>query len=195
MAIGGHSRESSCMAMHGQDILPPAMSVVLIGYRCSGKTTIGRRLAERLGMEFVDSDEWLVARAGMSIRKIFAEQGEAAFRDLESAVIADLAGRESHVIALGGGAMGRPENRAAIVKGHRRIIYLRCRPEELLRRIEADPASVDSRPALTSLGGGLAEIEKLLAQREPVWRQLCTAEVDVTDLTIEQAVAEAAKFA
>jgi shikimate kinase len=171
------------------------VSIVLIGYRCSGKTSVGRKLAERLGLSFADSDEVLVGRAGKSIRHIFAEQGEAAFRDLETAVVRELASKLNYVIALGGGALGRPENRKAIQEGKHQVIYLRCEPPELLRRIESDPATVESRPALTKLGGGIEEIEKLLAQREPIWRQMCGGELDVTDLTIEQVVEEVAKLA
>ncbi|HUB25060.1 MAG TPA: shikimate kinase [Tepidisphaeraceae bacterium] len=171
------------------------MSVVLIGYRCSGKTTVGRLLASRLGRPFVDSDDRIVGLAGKSIRDIFAERGEEGFRDLETRIVEELAALPEHVIALGGGALNRAENRKAFAACGHRIIYLRCEPAELLRRINADPNTAQSRPALTALGGGIEEIEKLLARREPIWKQMCSAELDVTHLPIEQAVAEVAKLA
>jgi shikimate kinase len=151
------------------------MSIVLAGYRGSGKTTVGRLLAERLELPFVDCDALIVRRAGKSIREIFAQQGEAEFRRLETQIVGELATLNDHVIALGGGALVS-------------VIYLRCHPSELLRRISADTATSDNRPNLTDLGGGLVEIETLLAQREPIYKAAMTAELDVTHLTPSQAV-------
>jgi shikimate kinase len=159
------------------------MSLVLIGYRASGKSTVGRMLAERLGMGFADSDEWIVRRAGRNIREIFAEKGEAGFRDLEAAVVREIGLLQNHVIALGGGALEREENRIVIGNGGHKIVYLRCRPEELHKRIHADPATAAARPALTKLGGGIDEIREILAKREPVWMGVRHAEVDVSDIS------------
>lgn len=164
------------------------MSIVLAGYRGSGKTTVGRLLGQRLDRPFVDCDLLIVQRAGKSIREIFSQQGERAFRRLESRVVRELAGLVDHVIALGGGALESPENRRVIADAKHAVIYLRCHPPELLRRIAADAATSDNRPNLTGLGGGLAEIETLLAQREPIYRSAMTAELDVTHLTPSQAV-------
>lgn len=165
------------------------MSIVLIGYRGSGKTSLGRKLADRLWQPFVDSDEEIVKRAGKSIREIFEQHGEPTFRDLETAVVKDLATRAEHVIALGGGAILRLENRAAIKEGGHKVIYLRCDAAELHKRIHADAATAANRPSLTHLGGGLAEIEKLLADREPIYRETMTAELDVTNLSLDEAMA------
>ena len=90
------------------------MSVYLVGYRGSGKTTIGRRLADRLWLSFADSDERVIKEAGKSIREIFDSHGEAAFRDLEAKIVAELSKLSDHVIALGGGALLRDENREAV---------------------------------------------------------------------------------
>ncbi|HEV7300559.1 MAG TPA: shikimate kinase [Tepidisphaeraceae bacterium] len=170
------------------------MSVILIGYRGSGKTSLGRKLADRLWQPFVDSDEQIVAKAGKSIREIFEQDGEPAFRDLESAVVQDLATRQEHVIGLGGGAVLRPENRAALKAGGHKIVYLRCEPAELHKRISADAATAANRPSLTELGGGLAEIEKLLQQREPIYREVMDVELDVTALSVDEAMARLAKM-
>src|SRR6476619_1133146 len=129
------------------------MSVFLIGYRGSGKSTVGRRLADRLWQTFLDSGELIVKQAGKSIKEIFASEGEPGFRDRESAVVRELAMLSDHVIALGGGAVLREENRNVLRKDGHKIIYLRCEPAELHRRIHADPQTAESRPALTGLGG------------------------------------------
>lgn len=164
------------------------MSIVLIGYRGSGKSTIGRRLAEKLWLPFVDADEKIGAAAGKSIARIFAEDGEARFRDIECAVVADLLNLSEHVIALGGGAVMRPETREKMLASSHKRIYLRCEPEVLAARLAADPNTVENRPNLTALGGGLEEIRKVLAEREPIYRQVSSAELDVTNLTPDEAV-------
>ena len=164
------------------------MSIFLIGYRGSGKTTIGRKLADRLWQTFVDTDELIVRKAGKSIREIFEQQGEAAFRDLETQVIREAALLNDHVIALGGGAVLREENRQEIKRDPHKIIYLKCDPEELHQRIAADPSTASMRPSLTNLGGGMDEIREVLSEREPVYREVMTAELDVTHLSPEDAV-------
>jgi shikimate kinase len=164
------------------------MSVVLIGYRGSGKTTVGRLLAERLGKSFVDCDDLIVKQAGKSVREIFAEGGEETFRKLEASAVAKLAKRKDAVIALGGGAMMREENRRTMTDAEHQIVYLRCEPAELLRRIQTDPATSDNRPALTNLDGGIEEIQSLLSGREPIYKANMSVELDVTNLTPAQVV-------
>src|SRR5438876_8390883 len=115
------------------------MSVVLIGARGSGKSTIGRKLADQLWQTFFDVDEQIVKRAGKSIRDIFAQDGEARFRQIETEVIKEAAKLSEHVIALGGGSLMREENHQILKAAGHRLIYLRCDPEELDRRIKADP--------------------------------------------------------
>jgi shikimate kinase len=170
------------------------MSVFLIGYRGSGKSTVGRRLADRLWQTFLDSDDLVVKQAGKSIREIFEGEGEVGFRDRESAVVRELAMLADHVVALGGGAVLREENRDAIRDGGHKVIYLRCEPEELQKRIHADPQTAAARPALTSLGGGIDEVRRLLAVREPIYRACMTAELDVTSLSPEDATVYIARL-
>ncbi len=165
------------------------MSIVLIGYRGSGKSTIGKRLADRLWQSFLDTDELVVRKAGgKAIKEIFETAGEARFRDLESEAVREVALLQEHVIALGGGALIRAENRQVLKDAGHKIIYLKCEPEILFQHIEADPDTAKTRPALTNLGGGVEEIRKLLIDREPIYRQAMTAELDVTHLTPEDAV-------
>ena len=170
------------------------MSVFLLGYRGSGKTTIGKRLADRLWQPFVDTDEMIVKRAGMTIKEIFERQGEDKFRDLETDVVKEVAGLDEHVIALGGGAVLREQNRDALKSKPHKLIYLRCDAKVLRDRIHGDANTAATRPNLTSLGGSIEEIEQLLAIREPIYRQCMTAELEVTNLTPEDAVVYIARL-
>src|SRR5438477_12358892 len=115
------------------------MSIFLLGYRGSGKTTIGKRLADRLWQPFVDTDEMIVKRAGMTIKDIFEKHGEQKFRDFETEVVKEVSQLDEHVIALGGGAVLREANRAAIKSKPHKLIYLRCAAKLLYDRIHADP--------------------------------------------------------
>lgn len=164
------------------------MRVAFIGYRGSGKTSIGRELASRAGVEFVDADDELIRRAGRSIKEIFETDGEAAFRDLETTVLADLLQRPEGVLSLGGGVILRPANRELLQKWNRPRVYLHADAETLYHRIHADPNTAANRPALTHLGGGVEEIGSLLAIREPLYRAVKTHEVDVSTLSLDEAV-------
>jgi shikimate kinase len=165
------------------------MKIVLIGYRGSGKTSIGRKLADRLWYKFVDVDDLIVAKAGKSIREIFAQDGEPKFRDIETEALREVLARDDHVIGLGGGTLGREANRTMLRESGARVIYLRCEPEVLLKRVQADPKSAENRPNLTSLGGGIEEIRQVLAAREPIYREVKQVELDVTRLSVDEAVA------
>ena len=164
------------------------MSIVLIGYRGSGKSTIGYKLANRLWQEVVDTDALVVKKAGKTIAEIFEQDGEQRFRDLETEVVKEVSKLQDVVISLGGGAVVREENRRALKEAGHKIVYLKCDPEVLLQRIQSDSATSMSRPNLTNLFGGIEEIEKVLAEREPIYRELMTAELDVTNLSVEDAV-------
>lgn len=152
------------------------MLVTLIGYRATGKTTLARLLAERLGWDWADADVEIERRAGKSIARIFAEQGERAFRDLEAQVIAELCCRTRLVLAAGGGAPMRPETRQRM-RAAGMVVWLTARPETILARMSADATTASRRPALTERDA-LDEIVHLLAQREPVYRQAAHLEID-----------------
>jgi shikimate kinase len=152
------------------------MNIFLIGYRGSGKTTVAAALAERLGWPWIDTDAELEQRAVKTIKQIFEEQGETAFRDLESAIIADLAQRDRQIIALGGGVILREENRQAIA-GRGQVVWLRAPAEVLFVRIQDDPTTAARRPNLTGQGG-LAEIRSLLAMRTPLYAACANVTID-----------------
>jgi shikimate kinase len=164
------------------------MNVILLGYRGSGKTTIGQRLADRLWINFIDIDPQIVKQTGKPIKRIFDENGEEAFRDMESQLFAKALESSDTIISPGGGIILRQANRDLIVKSGAKAIYLRCEPATLLQRINQDPSTADNRPALTAANGGINEINQLLALREPLYRQAMTSELDVTNLTPDEAV-------
>lgn len=139
-------------------------TVVLVGLMGAGKTSIGRRLAARLGMPFVDADAEIEAAAGKSISDIFARHGEQAFRDGERRVIARLLDRPQHVLATGGGAFLDAETRARIsVVGT--SVWLRAAIDTLVRRLEK---SRTQRPLLAA--GDLRErVTQLMEERYPIY--------------------------
>jgi shikimate kinase len=152
----------------------PREAVALVGYRGAGKTTVGRLLAARLGWDFLDADEALEAETGVSIPTIFATEGEPAFRDREAGVLRRLTSRDRLVLATGGGAVLREENRAAL-RRFGAVVWLRTDPQTLRRRLGAGGAA--GRPALTA-AGTLAEIDAVLAAREPLYREVADVAID-----------------
>jgi shikimate kinase len=165
-------------------------NVVLMGYRGSGKSTIGRLLADRLGLEFIDVDDEVCRRLDMpDIAAVWNELGEAAFRDAESQTVCELIAGHGRVIALGGGSVMREASRDALAAADGCLrVYLRCEPTELLRRVRSDEKFTRHRPNRPELGGGLEQIQAMLTVREPVYRSLADVEYDVTSGGVEQAV-------
>lgn len=153
--------------------------VALIGYRGTGKTSVARELARLTQWDWIDADVEIERRAGKSIAAVFAEEGESAFRDLESAVLADLCRRSNIVLACGGGAVLREANRQ-ILTTCRAVVWLTASAATLERRLATDPTTAGRRPNLTNQGGR-TEIEALLAQRQPIYRACATLEVDTED--------------
>jgi shikimate kinase len=141
--------------------------IFLIGYRCTGKTTVARMLAQTLGREWIDADHLLETRYGKSIRQIFAEEGEAGFRDKEEQIFAELCELWKHVIATGGGVILREINRQRM-RAAGKVVWLTADAQTIWQRLQADPTTVERRPPLTV--GGLAEIEETLKMREPLYR-------------------------
>ncbi len=165
-----------------------AMNVLLIGYRGTGKSAVARHLALALGCDWVDADVELELRAGRSISAMFADAGEAAFRDLESAVLTDLLCRRCTVIALGGGVVLREENRK-LLRSAGTVVWLTADPDTIHRRLAEDPASIARRPPLTT-AGGLDEIRHLLAVRTPLYQECADWIVDTVDKNPAEVAAE-----
>jgi len=151
--------------------------VVLIGYRASGKTTAGRRCAERLKWPFIDLDVMWEQRYGLPIADYFASAGEGAFRDRETTILGEaLATPGPWVIATGGGVVLRAENHAALAAWGGPVIYLHAPAEVLSRRLARHPGG---RPSLT--GASIAsEVTHVLAEREPRYRACANSVVDAS---------------
>jgi len=125
------------------------MNIILIGFRCAGKTTVGNRLARRLKKDFVDCDEYIEGKTHLTIREIFELCGESYFRMLEGDAIKELCKLDGRVIATGGGAPLRYKN-IHNLKSNGIVFFLDVGPEEAAKRIVRDPKTRSRRPPLTS---------------------------------------------
>ncbi len=150
----------------------------------SGKSTVGRHVARQLGLPFIDTDPLIERRIGCSIRDYFETQGEAAFRDIEQAVIGDVTQLDAHVVATGGGAVLREANRHAL---HDRttVIYLRSTPDELSRRLRHDT----HRPLLQQGGADLLRrLRGLFQERDPLYRRTAHFVIETGRLSVHTLV-------
>ncbi len=159
--------------------------VFLVGYRGTGKSTVARHLAERLGWDCADADVHLEQRFGRSISQIFADEGEGGFRDKEAAVLDDLVQLNKHVVALGGGVILRPENREKLHCG--KVVWLTAPAEVLWQRLQADTSTLHRRPNLGQ--GGLAEVEEMLRLRAPLYKECADLQVDTAKQGPEEVAA------
>ena len=141
------------------------LNLYLVGMMGSGKSTAGRHLAEHLGYRFLDADTCLEQVAGRRIPEIFAEEGESGFRDLEAAVLNQIASWHSLVVATGGGVVTRPENWGQLHQGV--VIWLDAPDALLLERLSSDPTP---RPLLQT-NDPAARLAALLAERKPLYAQ------------------------
>ncbi len=155
----------------------------LAGYRGSGKSSVGHVLAQRLGRIWIDCDNEIESHAGQSIREIFAERGEAAFRDLEEAALERISGLAPAVVSLGGGAVLRQRNRQRIAASGI-CVWLQVDAQTVMQRLANDQTTTARRPALTDLPQ-LQEIEKLLAERRPLYAQVANDCVDTSGQSLE----------
>ena len=147
-------------------------SIFLVGMMGSGKTTVGRALAQRLHLPFIDTDKILVERTGVPVTTIFEIEGDAGFRRRESAVIAELAHAPDQVVATGGGAVLSADTRA-LMRSAGRVIYLRARIDHLWERTRHDT----SRPLLAT-PDPRATLAALLEARDPLYRDVAHIVVD-----------------
>ncbi len=123
-------------------------NIYLIGYRCTGKSTIGRELARQRGLAFYDTDEWIMAAEKQTIDEIVTTSGWPHFRALEKACLHTLAQQKGLVIATGGGIILNLANIECMQKNGV-VVWLKARPETIIRRMSQDTATAASRPALT----------------------------------------------
>ena len=138
----------------------------LVGMPGSGKSTVGRQLAHRAGVPFIDLDHRLETTIGTSIRNFFDTEGEARFRDLEAQVLAEVAQQPGGmVLSTGGGAVLRAENRV-VLRQFGNVLYLRASPEEIYKRVKHDK----TRPLLQG-GNPMGKLRELYAVRDPLYRE------------------------
>ncbi|MBP9955815.1 shikimate kinase AroK [Geopseudomonas guangdongensis] len=147
-------------------------NLILVGPMGAGKSTIGRLLAKELHLPFKDSDKEIEVRTGADIPWIFDVEGEAGFREREQAVLADLCREDGLVLATGGGAVLRAENRAALHAGGR-VIYLHTSVEQQLERTARDR----NRPLLRTANPGQV-LRELLATRDPLYREIADVVIE-----------------
>jgi shikimate kinase len=141
-------------------------NLILVGMMGSGKTTMGKALARHLGKAFVDSDDEITKRTGVTVPHIFDVEGEAGFRQRETAAIRDLVGRDNMVLATGGGAVLAEENRA-LLERNGIVIYLKASVHDLWQRTRHDR----NRPLLQT-SDPHAKLTELFQQRDPLYQQI-----------------------
>jgi len=164
------------------------MRIVLIGYRCTGKTSVGKRLAERLGIPFFDTDELIQGEAGKTIRELVDQEGWDAFRQRERAIIKKLSSSADAVIAAGGGAVMDAANRKALKeKGF--CVWLTANVKTIIDRMRNDRASNLQRPPLSS-DGVEQETATILEARRPFYQEMADRTIDTSGKGIEAIVDE-----
>jgi len=165
-----------------------AKNIYLTGYRCTGKTTVGRSLADVLGRDFVDADETLTSLAGRDVASIVAEEGWEGFRDRESSVLERLAEHGGLVVATGGGVVLRPQN-TALMRETGCVVWLTAEPGVIRSRMGADAVTASQRPSLTGRDA-LAEIEAVLSERGPLYAAAAHVTIATDDLQVSEIVRE-----
>ena len=160
------------------------MNTILCGFMGCGKSTIGKYLAKKNNLKFIDSDEYIVETQKMSISDIFSKFGELRFRELETQAIIDICSFDNQVIALGGGAILNPIN-AEILKSSGKIFFLNASANEVYKRLKNDT----SRPLLQT-EDKLTAISELLQKRLPLYINAADYIIEVDDKKIEEIIEE-----
>ena len=168
------------------------MHIVLIGYRGTGKSAVGRRLADKLRMPFYDTDELVERAAGMSIRDMIAEEGWVYFRKRESEVIRKLALLQRGVVATGGGAV-MDQGNCDILKKYGLLIWLTAEVMTMVERMRDDATSKERRPSLLH-DDTFRETEDVLKERLPVYRWLADFSLDTKGKNIDEIVNAVCEF-
>ncbi|MCZ2104417.1 MAG: shikimate kinase [Comamonadaceae bacterium] len=162
-----------------------ATRCTLVGLPGSGKSTVGRHLARRLELPFVDMDQRLEQRLGCSIRAYFELRGEEAFRDCETQLLEELAqSGESMVLSTGGGVVLREANRALLARGCAPVFYLRAAPEAIFRRLRHD-----SKRPLLQVANPLERLRELYRVRDPLYRAVAQYVVEARRPSVHALVA------
>ena len=167
------------------------MNVILIGYRCAGKSTVGAALAARLHSEFIDCDDFIEKKTHLTIREIFELCGESYFRNLEGDAISELCKADGRVIATGGGAPLRYKN-IRNLKRNGILIFLDVGADAAWERIRRDPKSKSRRPALSSKDLQV-EIKEQIAFRREYYLNAADLRVETDERSVDDVVADLVK--
>ena len=164
------------------------MNIVLIGFRGTGKSTVGNLLAKRLERDFIDSDKYIESSTGKTIKCIFEEDGEEGFRKIETGIIAELSKVDNKVISAGGGAVLKEEN-VRNLKDNGFLVLLEATPEVIHNRIAQDKKTTQQRPSLTDKKP-LDEIKHLIAKREHAYKNAADYTINSSYVSCEDVVNE-----
>ncbi len=160
------------------------MIIFLTGYRCTGKTSVGKALADNLNLPFVDADIFLVEEYGVTISEMVAKEGWQPFREKESRILTKICKMGDQVVATGGGVI-LDKNNVSLMKASGICVWLKAGAETIKKRIVHDEKTEDSRPSLTNRGL-LEEIEDTLSERNPLYENAMDFSVDTDEKQIEE---------
>lgn len=166
--------------------------IVLIGFRCSGKTSVGREVAKAMGWALLDTDDEVERLAGMSIKEIVQQRGWNTFRDMETWVVRSIRGIRNTVITTGGGVVERGENMEHLKKLGP-VIFLEADADTIISRMKSDPKTNNLRPGLTHLRPD-EEVKVLLRKRTPLYRRYADITVNTSELSISGAAAKIIEY-
>ncbi|MCP4267446.1 MAG: shikimate kinase [Candidatus Brocadiaceae bacterium] len=164
------------------------MNIVLIGFRGTGKSTIGRLLAKHLGRDFIDSDQHIESSTGKTIKSIFEDEGEEGFRKIETDTIAELSKADNKVISAGGGVVLKEEN-VRNLKDNGFLVLLEATPEIIHSRLSQDKKTTEQRPSLTDKKP-IDEIKHLIAERKPAYKSTADHTINTSYVSCEDIVNE-----
>ncbi len=164
------------------------MNIILIGIRGTGKSTVGKLLSRRLKRDFIDSDIYIESFTGKTIKRIFEEDGEEGFREIEASVIAKLSKLDNKIIAAGGGAILRTDN-VRHFKNNGFLVLLEATPEIIYERVTQDEKTTQQRPSLTNKKP-LDEIKHLITKREHAYKNAADFTINSSYVSCEDIVNE-----
>lgn len=164
------------------------MNIFIIGYRCTGKTSVAECVSLSIGWRFVDTDALLMENRGQSVSEIVENGGWALFREIEKQTLKDICRQEGQVVATGGGIVLDKEN-IELMRKNGIVIWLRADPDTILSRMIGDSNTVSLRPALTDQDL-MSEIRQTLSERRPLYKKAMTRAIDTDDKTIPDVASE-----
>jgi shikimate kinase len=168
------------------------MNIVLIGFRGTGKSTIGKLLSNHLKRDFIDTDEYIVNSTEKTIKDIFLERGEEGFRTIEAEAVAVVSKMDNQIISAGGGVILNNKN-VINLKNNGTLVLLQATPEIIHKRLSLDEKTADQRPSLTGKEA-FEEIKHLIHKRLPLYDKAADHTIDTSHKSREEIVDDIIKF-